>query len=191
MAPFGLVLGLLLVVLAVVRGVSDDVRAYGRLSEGTANLVAAAFLLDAMVVFIAAAGHVVPASLPEPLALMIGLPLLVGGLVVAGAACRALGSRERLLGMRLDTVVTSSAYGISRHPFYLGWSLTLIGAAIAGQSWFAIVLATVSALFLVLLARREERFLAERMSDTYSSYQQGTRGLVGRRSVTPKSRAQA
>ena len=80
MAPAALLLGLVLVVLAVVRGVGEDLGSYGRLSEGTAHVVAAAFLL-------------------------------------------------------IDVIITDGAYKFSRHPFYLGSSLTLIGAAVAGRSW--------------------------------------------------------
>ena len=181
---------LLLLVLVVVRGVGNDLRAQGRLSEGTANIVAAAFLLDAMIVTVASAGHVLEIAMPQALALAVGLPLLVCGLVMAGAACKALGSRERLLGMRIDAVVTTEAYGFSRHPFYLGWSLTLVGAAIAGQSWLALLVAVLSAVAMAVIARREEHVLSERMDDAYSSYRKRTRPLLGRAAATgsPSSR---
>lgn len=190
MAPAGILLSLVLLVLVVVRGVGNDLRDHGRLSEGTANIVAAAFLLDAMIVLVASAGHVLEIAMPPALALAVGLPLLVAGLVIAGAACRELGSRQRLLGMRIDAVVTTNAYALSRHPFYIGWGLTLLGAAIAGQSWLALVLATSTAVLMVVIARREERVLTERMHDAYSSYRRRTRPLVGRPTATglPSSR---
>ncbi len=187
MAPAALLLSLVLLVLVVVRGIGNDLRTYGRLSEGTANIVAAAFLLDAMIVFVAAGGHVLPIAISQTLALAVGLPLLFAGLVITGAACQALGSRQRLLGMRIDAVVTTNAYELSRHPFYLGWSLTLIGAAIAGQSWVALVLATISAVLMVVIARREERVLIEQMHDAYSSYRERTRPLLGRPAASGSS----
>lgn len=182
MAPLILVSGMvLLLFLAVARGVADDVSRYGHLSEATANVTAAVFLLDAMIVFVAAAGHVVPLDLSSTLALVVGLPLLVVGLGMAGAACRALGSRARLLGISIDTVVTTNAFGISRHPFYLGWSLALFGAAISGRSTVALVLAVVTAMALGLVAWREERVLTGQMREAYGSYRQRTRRLLGRR----------
>lgn len=188
MAPFGFVLGLSLLVLAVIRGVNDDLRSRGQLSEGTANVVAAAFLLDAMIVFVAAGGHVAAMPLSETPALVIGWPVLLAGLFITGAACQALDSRERLLGVRIDAVVSTGAYRFSRHPFYIGSSLTLLGAAIAGQSWFALGLATATAVFLAVLARREERVLLERMPDAYSAYRGRTRPLFGRaQSPSPSS----
>lgn len=184
MAPAGILLSLSLLALVVLRGIGSDLRAHGRLTEGTANIVAAAFLLDAMIVFLASAGHVLEIAIPQPLALALGVPLLFAGLLLAGAACRELGSRERLLGMRIDAVITTNAYAVSRHPFYVGSSLTLLGAAIAGQSWLALVLAASSAAAMFVVARREERLLTHRMPDAYRSYRIRTPALVGRPTAT-------
>lgn len=187
MNAFAPLLGLVLLVLAVFRGVGEDMRRQGHLSESTANVVALAFLLDATLVSVAAAGNVAPISLPHTLALIAGLPLLIGGLVMAAAASQALRSRRRLLGISIDAVVTTGVYGISRHPFYLGSSLALLGAAIAGRSWLALVLAAITALVLRAVARSEERVLADRLHDAYAVYQRQTRRLLGRRSGEPSA----
>ena len=125
-------------------------------------------------------GHVLQIAMPQWLALAAGLPLLVAGLILAGAACRELGSRERLLGMRIDAVVTTNAYAVSRHPFYLGSSLMLVGAAIAGQWWLALALAASTAAAMSVVARREERVLTDLMQDAYTRYRRRTPSLVGR-----------
>lgn len=187
MNAFAPLLGLILLVLAVVRGVGEDMRRQGHLSESTANVVALAFLLDATLVFVAAAGHVAPIDVAQTPALIAGLPLLAGGLILAAAASQALRSRERLLGISIDAVITAGVYGISRHPFYLGSIMALFGAALAGRSWLALALAAVTALVLRAVARNEERVLSERMHDDYAGYRRQTRRLLGRRSGAPSA----
>lgn len=180
MSAFIAVLGLVLLVIAIIRGVGEDARQHGRLAESTANLVAATFVLDATLIFVAAAGQVAPIPLPAVVALPLGLTLLVAGLFSGVAAAHALQSRERLLGIRIDEVISTGPFRYSRHPFYVGAVLAFLGAALLGRSGFALAMVALTALALYALAVREEAFLQDQLGEPYRAFRARTPRLFGR-----------
>ena len=169
-------------VLAFVvhRWAGDELERERRLSPGAANAALALFALHAALVAISALGGVLQVNASATLALVVGSPLFVIGTTLAFGAARALGSRERLLAMRADEVVADGPYAHARHPFYLGWTVGLLGLAIGGRSWLALGLVALLAVALIRIARGEERWLIQELGAAYSGYRDGTPALLGR-----------
>jgi len=118
----------------------------------------------------------------------IALPLALSGcvLAVAGAAL-VLRSRAEL-GQAWSLVpkaeqgtspVTTGPYRLVRHPIYLGFTLLVMGQALAFSSWLA--------LFVVMFAivptfawraRAEETLLSRAFGECYASYRRRTKMII-------------
>ena len=171
----------------VHRWTSDEFARDGRLSPSAAAAAGVAFLLLTSLVLVASVGGVLAVDLPRLPSLLAGGALAGVGLTITIAALKALGSRERALGMRLDTLVTHGPYRFSRHPFYIAWWLTLVGSAVAGRSGLALALVALAAPALVRIAMGEERRLREVHGTAYDDYRRQARGLIGRRRLVRES----
>lgn len=108
-------------------------------------------------------------------------PLLVGGLVIAGAgfllflwATRELVRRGAFRDLDTTALVTSGPFRLVRHPQSLGWMLLLLGVAVASRSAVALVLVAAFGVFATRYARLEDRQLAERFGDAFERYRQRT-----------------
>jgi protein-S-isoprenylcysteine O-methyltransferase Ste14 len=169
-------------VLAFVvhRWLGDELERERRLSPAAANAALALFVLHALLTVIAALGGVLSVDAPPAPARGAGLAVAALGAALAGAALTALGSRERILAMRTDVVVRHGPYRYSRHPFYLGWTLVLLGIAVAGTSGLALGLVALLTVALVRIARGEERWLRDEMGAAYESYRKRAPAVVGR-----------
>lgn len=102
-------------------------------------------------------------------AVAAGAPLIVGGLVVAGAAVAARGGEDL---DRPDRLVTHGPYAWSRHPMYVAWSALHLGLALAIRSPGSLLTWPVSAALLHRTILDEERALSGRFGDAYAAYEQ-------------------
>jgi protein-S-isoprenylcysteine O-methyltransferase Ste14 len=123
-----------------------------------------------------------PASLPALAGAAAGTAMALGGLALTGWAFWSLpsvGSGHYVL--EGQPIVDRGAYGWVRHPLYLA----------AFMIWFALALACLSILPLVVLALyvvpiywlyigEEERLMTERYGDAYREYRNRVGGLVPR-----------
>jgi protein-S-isoprenylcysteine O-methyltransferase Ste14 len=111
--------------------------------------------------------------LPRSTALAMGLPTIVGGIVLSAWA---VGSAEDADVERGSELVTAGAYQVSRNPMYLGWSAAMLGiGAVARSPWLlACWLLAVRLLHREILA--EEDRLTQRFGARYEEY----RGRVAR-----------
>ncbi len=164
----------------VQRWVSDEFERERRLSPAAATAVLALGWLLTMIVVLASFGAVAAVDVPTAVRLAIGTPLAIGGGVLAIGAWRALGSRERVLAMRTDAAITSGPYRVSRHPFYVGWTIFLLGVALAGASALAVGLVLLLAVALLRLARGEERWLSDELGTPYAAYRERAPAVLGR-----------
>ena len=169
----------------VHRWVSDELERERKLSRAAATAVAAVAVLMTLLVVLASAGGVADVGAPALLRFGLGGPLAIAGAALAIAAWRALGSRERALAMRTDRTITTGPYRFSRHPLYVGWTICLLGIAVAGGSALAIGLVLLMAVALLRIARGEERWLSEELGPAYSRYCSAAPALLGR----PRSQA--
>jgi protein-S-isoprenylcysteine O-methyltransferase Ste14 len=110
----------------------------------------------------------------------LGLPLLVGGAVLAVWGARALGpsltpGTEPLAGASL---VTSGPYTHLRHPIYAGIVRMLAGYTLAWSNWtLALIVGLIALQYFEGKARSEERWLLQRFPD-YAAYMRRVRRRV-------------
>jgi protein-S-isoprenylcysteine O-methyltransferase Ste14 len=112
--------------------------------------------------------------------------LLLGGLVflIASAYCGIAGVAA--LGQKLTPFPKPSAktqfvqrgiYGLVRHPLYTSVLCGALGWSLIRQSWPALAVSLVLAVFLDAKARREECWLREQFPE-YAKYQQRVRRFL-------------
>ena len=103
----------------------------------------------------------------------VSLPLIIGGLLLDGAAAgyfRRLGTAVQ--PWKPSTVLaTDGLYRFSRNPIYLGFAITYAGLAIAMDSVLTLAL-LVPCLFVVdrFVIQREERYLSAKFGPEYEAY---------------------
>ncbi len=107
----------------------------------------------------------------------LGLCLIGGGLVVAGAL--SLGSNLTPFPKpRHDAqLVDTGAYGLARHPIYGGAVIGILGWALLNGGWLGLAAAALLSCFFDAKATREERWLSARYP-TYHAYRQRVRKLI-------------
>lgn len=120
-------------------------------------------------------------DLNRPIRLIIGSPLLVGGVAVAASAR----SRFTKLGTNVPPwqpatlLVTSGMFRWSRNPMYLGVTLAYSGLSILFDSVLALVLLPVVLLIIrTQVIAREERYLEAKFGADYRAYKARVRRWV-------------
>ncbi len=106
------------------------------------------------------------------LGMLIGLPFLGMGLILSIVSWYFLGSEK-------EQPVTIGPYAYSRHPFYIGLLLMLMGIAIWLGSLAGMVLLIISTGASALRAKAEERDLLELFPAEYRAYMERTAFVVG------------
>jgi protein-S-isoprenylcysteine O-methyltransferase Ste14 len=99
---------------------------------------------------------------------VIGVPLFASGVGLAVWAVFAAGETEIEKSTEL---LTSGPYAISRNPMYVAWMLLYLGAGLAANSpWIVVLFPIVAAFTHFFDVSREERFLEEKFGDEYIQY---------------------
>jgi protein-S-isoprenylcysteine O-methyltransferase Ste14 len=109
----------------------------------------------------------------------IGLAVFVSGLAVAVWARRHLGRNwGSPMTEKVDPeLVTTGPYRTIRHPIYSGIILALVGAAMA-VNWYWLIVVAFAGTYFVYSAFMEERYLVTEFPDTYPAYKDATRMLI-------------
>jgi len=97
-------------------------------------------------------------------------------LLAAALICLGMGLRSWAAGVihKDGQLATSGPYALSRHPLYVGSSLTIVGLGLVASGGFGLVgLLLAAALYLPTL-RNEERVLAELFGESWQAYCQRT-----------------
>ena len=123
-----------------------------------------------------------PVPLPEPAAQAIGLTAAAVGGAAAIAGMSRFDSTAQISATDTGHLHTGGLYRWSRNPQYLGNGLLVSGAAVAGRSGFAGVLATGVWLIYRRWIPSEERHLSREFGDEYAAYRSRVRRWLGRRS---------
>jgi protein-S-isoprenylcysteine O-methyltransferase Ste14 len=120
-----------------------------------------------------------PTITKDPWLEAIGLVMFVSGLAIAIWARRSLGRNwGSPMSEKVDPeLVTTGPYRRVRHPIYSGILLALVGTAVA-ISWYLLVAVALAGTYFVYSAFMEERYLAERLPDTYPAYKHATKMLI-------------
>ncbi len=104
---------------------------------------------------------------------IVSLPLIIGGLLLDGAAA----GYFRRLGTAVEpwkpstVLAVDGLYRFSRNPIYLGFAITYVGLAVAVDSVFVLLL-LIPCLWVVdrFVIQREERYLSARFGADYDVY---------------------
>lgn len=164
----------------VSRLAADEYANQGALSEGTAALGWALYVLHGMATVLAAVGGALRVDAPAGPAVVVGFLLVLAGAGLYGWGVAAMGSLARMAGTRVDALVTGGPYRLSRHPQNLGWGLVLLGVALAGRSGLALALVAAYAVVLAAWLPVEDRHLRERFGDRFEAWRRRTPAIVGR-----------
>jgi protein-S-isoprenylcysteine O-methyltransferase Ste14 len=115
-------------------------------------------------------------------AAMAGAAIALAGLTLTGWAVSSLptvGSGHYILDGQ--PVVKRGAYGLVRHPIYLGAFMIWVALALAYRSVLPVaVLALYVIPIYLLYIREEERLMTERYGESYREYRRSVGGLVPR-----------
>lgn len=104
---------------------------------------------------------------------IVALPLIIGGLLLDGAAAgyfRRLGTAVQ--PWKPTTVLaTGGPYRFSRNPIYLGFAITYAGLAVAMDSVLVLLL-LIPCLWVIdrFVIQREERYLSAKFGAGYDAY---------------------
>jgi len=105
----------------------------------------------------------------------VALRIWVSGTVPEGTSGRNRG------GQKAESLNTSGAYSLLRHPLYLGNSLIALGVALFPRVWYLPVIVVLSCLlFYERIAFREEEFLEEKFGDAFREWAARTPALFPR-----------
>ena len=122
------------------------------------------------------------------LCILAGVGLVVGGLVLVTRARRELARRNQPTdpGHPTTEIVTTGVFSISRNPLYLGGVCFLVGAALAVDLLWELVLLppSVVACHYILIAP-EESYLLGKFGDKYSEYAKTVHRWLGRKTDLP------
>ncbi|HIE04921.1 MAG TPA: hypothetical protein EYP61_09200 [Candidatus Latescibacteria bacterium] len=106
---------------------------------------------------------------------MMGVALRVW---VSGTVPEGTSGRNRR-GQRADSLNTSGAYSVLRHPLYLGNALIALGVALFTRTWYLPVIVLLSCLlFYERIAFREEEFLEGKFGKEFRSWADRTPAVL-------------
>lgn len=125
-----------------------------------------------------------PVPLPGRAAQAVGLTTAGIGAAGVVAGMSPFDSLGQVSATETGRLHTGGAYQWSRNPQYLGNGLIVSGAAVAGRSGFAGVLAAGVWLIYRRWIPSEERHLSRHFGDEYTAYRRRVRRWFGRHHVT-------
>lgn len=108
-------------------------------------------------------------SLSTPLALMMGMPILMLSGVIVVLAFKELTSKTAWTGESKE-LVTRGIYGIIRHPNYLANSLFPVGWAVIFKATYALYFTPLWLVSYLILIFPEERMLIKSYGESYREY---------------------
>jgi protein-S-isoprenylcysteine O-methyltransferase Ste14 len=119
---------------------------------------------------------------------IISLTFLVVSLVLIYQGVQAFRKKGKVDQKRIDPhlvgiektteLVTSGLYHYLRHPFYSSLLFLCWGIFLKRVHWIGVILALITTIFLVIVARKEERENIEYFGDQYKEYRQRTKMFI-------------
>jgi protein-S-isoprenylcysteine O-methyltransferase Ste14 len=167
--------------------VRREQRLGNRRSTATAAGIYILYLLHLVVTAAAAVHPRWPLPVPPEVGLLLGAALAIVGVALFVAGVASFRSWRRISGMDTTELVTTGIYRWSRNPQNLGWCLLLVGIALMGPSWSALLLAVAFWVGFHLHVSSEEEFLARLFGQRYREYQRRSHRYFGppRRQAEP------
>ena len=131
------------------------------------------YVLHSVLLFYSAWRGVWPIPIPTGVGLGIGIPVAVVGLVIYGMAATEFRSWAWATGQQVR-LIRAGIYRRCRHPQYLGWTLVLLGAGLAGRSALALLLVGLLVGLFAIVIPGEEQRLESTFGEEYSKYRRET-----------------
>lgn len=118
--------------------------------------------------------------LPNPYALILGIVLVCGWVVLAGASIPVMirGGGTLNTSAPSTALVTSGIYKITRNPMYLSLLVLYTGVACLTHMTWAVILLPVVVVFSQVLIIREERYLDRAFGASYADYKARVRRWI-------------
>lgn len=138
----------------------------------------AAYLFHSSLLFYTSWVSVWPLPISLNVALRIGIPVALAGLVIYGLAASGFRSWAWATGLEHPRLVRCGIYRFFRHPQYLGWTIVLFGIALIGRSALAFILVGVLAGVFAMIIPMEDRRLVSRFGDEYSQCRRQTPCII-------------
>jgi protein-S-isoprenylcysteine O-methyltransferase Ste14 len=91
-------------------------------------------------------------------------------LIISGILLRLLAFREIRNTHRIEQLVTSGIYSVTRNPIYLAFSIIILGIAFLSPSILSFIWVLVSILIMLWVAKQEEADLEKAFGDAYLKY---------------------
>ena len=104
----------------------------------------------------------------------VGLILIMDGGLILIWAFWAFRSARRVIGARLDTLISSGPYRYVRNPQYVGSVMALLGITLLQGSLHLLAFTIMQAVIFHVLALLEERELEKRFGEKYLEYKRKT-----------------
>ena len=142
----------------------------GKLSIRTAIYAYIAYILHALLTCYAAWRSLWRLPISETASIVMGISMLLGGIILYIAGKSAFRSWRRASGLEADKLVTTGAYQYSRNPLMVGWGLILLGIALFGGSFLALLLVALFWLMFRITLVIEEEYLEQVYGDEYREY---------------------
>lgn len=168
----------------VVRRMEQEYADAGALGPSTVTAMYAAYTGFAAAFAWALRQRVWFVPLPERAARAVGLTAVGIGATGVVAGMSVFDSVGQVSATETGRLHTGGMYQWSRNPQYVGNGLIVSGAAVAGRSGFAGVLAAGVWLIYRRWIPSEERHLSRHFGDEYTAYRRRVRRWFGRRHVT-------
>ena len=177
---FTAALAALAVTATVVVRIVERAAQAGRASALTPGIaVWLLYFLHAQTVAAAAFGGVGQLPLPPAPVLAVGAATGLAGWLLFAAATGTLVRHGGFVGVGSSRLVAVGPFRISRHPQNAGWTMLLLGIAVASRSVVAFVFVAAFALVTARLARIEEDDLERRHGSAYTAYRDATPLVLG------------
>lgn len=169
----------LVVGVAIVARVRREYEGPGVLSDFTVAAVWILYTVIVVVVTVTAIVEAWPIGLPGGLAISVGCVLVVAGLVLEIGGLVSMASFHRMSGMQPDRLITGGAFRYSRNPQNVGLGTAMLGIAILGDSWLALLAGAVFWLLFRAYVGFEEAHLSRAFGEEYERYRRRTPRFLG------------
>jgi protein-S-isoprenylcysteine O-methyltransferase Ste14 len=118
--------------------------------------------------------------LPRAVSLILGIPFALVSLGLWGWGMSSFITRKEnpLPGRPTARLLTSGAFGVSRHPLYAGETGGLLALALVLNTAVGLAIALVAAVFARSVVIAEERYLEARYGDEYRAYRKRVRRWI-------------
>ncbi|MEE8524909.1 MAG: isoprenylcysteine carboxylmethyltransferase family protein [Thermoanaerobaculia bacterium] len=164
-----------------LRRARNELQEIGRIAPLTFLAAFIAYTGHATATLLAAWASAWPLPIPPRLAVSLGAVAAIIGIVLYLSARLRFRSFRLTWGLETSRLVTSGVYRFSRNPQTLGALLVLTGAAIAGNSGVALLLAALGWVGASIWVPTEEGILEKLFGEEYRQYRQRVPRYLGRR----------